>query len=126
MKRVSAMLGALALSGLLLGNAVAQDKKADKKAAKEVAIKVIHDDAKVRVFEATYAPGAENPSPPNSATRIVRTLSGSGPFERRYADGKVEKVDRKPGQVEVLQPGGAYTTKWLGKGPLVLYVIAVK
>ena len=125
MKAVPAMLGALALSGLLLGSAVAQDKKADKGAAKQVAIKVLHDDAKIRVSELTYAPGAENPSPANTATRVIRSLGG-GTLERRYADGKVEKVDFHPGKVEVNPPVGAYTVKNVGKVPVKLYVVLVK
>src|SRR6266850_5955654 len=107
---------ALVLSGLMANAALAQDK---------VAIKVLSEDAKVRVFEATYAPGAENPSPPSSTTRVVRALT-AGTLERRYADGKKEKVDWKPGMVQVLPPSGAYTTKNVGKTKLQLYVVAVK
>src|SRR5438309_1689279 len=46
---------ALVLSGLMADAALSQDK---------VSIKVLSENDKVRVFEATYAPGAENPSPP--------------------------------------------------------------
>jgi len=46
---------ALVLSGLMADTALSQDK---------VSIKVLSENDKVRVFEATYAPGAENPSPP--------------------------------------------------------------
>jgi len=107
---------ALVLSGLMAGAALGQDK---------VSIKVLSEDAKVRVFEATYAPGAENPSPPSSTTRVVRALT-AGTLERRYADGKKETVNWKPGMVQVLPPSGAYTTKNVGKTKLQLYVVAVK
>ena len=125
-KLVIASLGALAfaLSGLIVNGAIAQHKKAGK-AASQVQIKVISENDKVRVFEATYVPGAENPSPPSSATRVVRALT-AGTLERRYADGKIDKVDWKPGMVQVLPPSGAYTTKNVGKTKLQLYVVAVK
>ena len=72
-----------------------------------------------------YAPGAENPSPPSTTTRVVRALT-AGTLERRYADGKKETVNWKPGMVQVLPPSGAYTTKNVGKTKLQLYVVAVK
>ena len=92
---VTASLSAavLVFSGLMAGAALSQDK---------VSIKVLSENDKVRVFEATYAPGAENPSPPSSTTRVVRALT-AGTLERRYADGKKETVNWKPGMV----PGGA-------------------
>ena len=114
---------AFLFSGLMVDGAVAQDKKANK--APQVVIKVLSENDKVRVFEATYAPGAENPSPPSSTTRVVRALT-AGTLERRYADGKKDKVDWKPGMVQVLPPSGAYTTKNVGKTKLQLYVVAVK
>jgi hypothetical protein len=115
---VTASLGAAAfvIAGLMAGAALSQDK---------VSMKVIAENDKVRVFEATYAPGAENPSPPASTTRVVRALT-AGTLERRYADGKKDTVDWKPGMVQVLPPAGAYTTKNVGKTELKLYVVAVK
>jgi len=115
---------AVMLAGAAAIPAVAQDKKAEK-AAPQVQIKVLSENDKVRVFEATYEPGAENPSPPSSTTRVVRALT-AGSLERRYADGKKEKVDWKPGMVQVLPPSGAYTTKNVGNTKLQLYVVAVK
>ena len=115
---VTASLSAAAFvfSGLMAGAALSQDK---------VSIKVLSENDKVRVFEATYAPGAENPSPPSSTTRVVRALT-AGTLERRYADGKKETVNWKPGMVLVLPPSGAYTTKNVGKTKLQLYVVSVK
>ena len=123
-KLATAMLGALALSGLALGSAVAADKKVEK-ATKEVAIKVLSDDAKVRVFEATYVPGSGNSSPPASSTRVVRAIK-PGQLTRIYPDGKTEVVNWKAGMVQVLGPGPAYTTKNTGKSVLQLYVVVVK
>ena len=121
-KLAIAMLGALALSGMVMGSAVAQDKKAAKP---KFELKVIADNDKVRVFETKYAPGAENPSPPSSNTRVVRTVS-PGQLTRIYADGKKEVIDWKPGMVQVLGPSGPYTTKNTGKTTLQLYVVVVK
>ena len=123
MKKLAiAMLGALALSGLVMGSAVAQDKKA----APKVAVKEIANNEKVRVFETTYAPGAENDAPPASATRVVRVLKG-GELTRIYADGKKEKLDySKVGSVHVFGPSPAYTTKNTGKTTLQLYVVVAK
>jgi hypothetical protein len=121
---ISLVVPALMMAGVAVNPAVAQGKKAEK-AAPVVQIKVLSENEKVKVFEATYEPGAENPSPPSSATRVVRALT-AGTLERRYADGKKDKVDWKPGMVQVLSPAGAYTTKNVGKTKLLLYVVAVK
>ena len=111
---------ALALSGALH----ARDKKADK-AGLQVSVKVIAEDAKVRVTEATWAPGAVNPSPASSQVRVVRAIKG-GTLERTYADGKKERVEWKEGQVRINQPGPAFTNRNVGTTPIVLYIVALK
>jgi len=116
------LAGAVALMGALLTDAVAQDKAA----AKKVQLKVLADNEKVRVFETTYSPGAENEAPPASSTRVVRVLKG-GELTRMYADGKKEKLDySKVGSVHVYGPTGPYTTKNTGKTVLQLYVVVAK
>src|SRR4051812_9384609 len=55
----SVTAAALVFSGFTAGNALAQDKKADKGAPKAV-IKVVAENAKVVAAETTYAPGAES------------------------------------------------------------------
>ena len=120
-KLAAAMLGVFALSSLFLGGALAQEKKA----APKVAIKVITENDKVRVYEATYAPGAENTSVATSATRVVRGLKG-GKLQRIFPDGKKEVIDWKPGKVEVIAPGPTYSTKNIGKSTIQLYVVQLK
>jgi hypothetical protein len=124
---ITASLGAaaLVLSGLTLNAAVAQDKGKMDKAAPKVAIKVITENDKVRVYEATYAPGAENASVASTTMRVVRGLKG-GTLERRYADGKKETVEWKVGMVQVVPISGAYTTKNVGKTEINLYIVQLK
>jgi hypothetical protein len=123
---VTASLGvaAFVLSGLALNAAIAQDKKADKGAPKAT-IKVVAENDKVRAFETTYAPGAENTAVPRSSVRVVRALKG-GTLQRTYADGKKENVVYKAGDVRINQPGPAYTTKNVGKTEIRLYVVQLK
>ena len=120
----SLSVAAFVFSGLMANGAIAQDKKMDKGAPK-VAIKVITENDKVRVYEATYAPGAENTSVAASTMRVVRGLKG-GTLERRYADGKKEIAEWKVGQVALAPQGTAYTTKNIGKTEIRLYVVQLK
>ena len=102
----------------------AQDKKADKGASK-APMKVLIENDKVRAYETTLAPGAENKAVPSSATRVLRVLSG-GTLERTHADGKKEKVEYKTGEVRILNPSPAYTAKNIGKTEVKLYIVQVK
>ena len=114
-----------ALSGLMVNGAIAQDKGKAGKAVPTVAIKVITENDKIRVYEATYVPGAENTAVASSSVRVVRALKG-GTLERRYADGKKETVEWKAGMVLVVPQSGAYTTKNVGKSANHLYVVQLK
>jgi hypothetical protein len=116
------MMSAAALA--LATPAYAQDKKADKGTSK-VTMKVLTDNEKVRAYEVTFAPGAENTAVPSKDTRVVRALSG-GTLERTYTDGKKEKVVYKTGDVRVNNPSPAYTVKNIGKTEIRLYVVQVK
>lgn len=115
----SAALAALVLAAPL---AFAQDTQ--KKAA-QVSLHQIAENDKVKVYEATYKPGAENKGVAASTMRVVRAIRG-GALQRIYADGKTETIEWKPGQVRIVQPGPAYTTKNVGKSVLVLYVVQLK
>jgi len=122
-KLALALLGTLALA--LPGGVVAQDKKADKGGSKAV-VKVLKETPKVRVFEVTYAPGAENSAVPTQAHRVVRALKG-GSLMRTYKDGKKEDVSYKTGEVRINEPSQAtFTTKNVGKGEIKLYVVQLK
>jgi hypothetical protein len=115
---------ALVLSGLATNPVLGQDKKADKGAPKAT-MKVVQENDKVRAYEVTFAPGAENTAVPSKDTRVVRALSG-GTLERTYTDGKKEKVVYKAGEVRINQPSPAYTVKNIGKTEVKLYVVQVK
>jgi len=115
----AAATAALALSGF----ALAQDK-AEKKAP-QASVHQITENDKVKVYEVTYKPGAENKGVASSTMRVVRAIHG-GQLQRIYGDGKSETLTWKPGQTRVVQPGPAYTTKNVGKNLVVLYVVQVK
>ena len=113
------LIPAFLAAGIAVNPAIAQDK------APSVKMKVLVDDDKVKVYEATYAPGAENKGVAASSLRIVRALT-SGTLELTYADGKKEKRPWKAGQVREVKPGPAYTTKNISKSELKLYVVQLK
>ena len=116
---------AFVLSGLMVSSAMAQDKKADKGGAKAT-MKVIAENAKLRAYEVTFAPGAENTAVPSSQTRAVRALAG-GTLQRTYADGKKEDVVYKAGDVRINEPSAAtYTAKNIGKSEVKLYIVLLK
>ena len=113
------LIAAFLAAGIAVNPAIAQDK------APSVKMKVLVDDDKVKVYEATYAPGAENKGVASSSMRIVRAMT-SGTLELTYADGKKEKRPWKAGQVREVKPGPAYTTKNISKSELKLYVVQLK
>ena len=113
------LIPAFLAAGIAVNPAIAQDK------APSVKMKVLIDDDKVKVYEATYAPGAENKGIASTTMRIVRGLKG-GTLQRTYADGKKEKRPWKAGQVREVKPGPAYTTKNISKTELQLYVVQLK
>ena len=124
---ITASLGAVALvlSGLMVNSAIAQDKKAEKGAAKAT-MKVVAENAKLRAQEVTFAPGAENTAVPSSSIRVVRALAG-GTLQRTYADGKKEDVVYKTGEVRINEPSATtYTAKNIGKSEIKLYVVVLK
>ena len=126
MKRSAAVLAGLLVPAFLLAGAVVNSAMAQQKAAKATATqKVLVENDKVRVYEVTYKPGAENPSVPSSSSRVVRALKG-GTIQRIYSDGKKENVTYKAGQVRLNEPGPGYTAKNIGKTAIVLYVVQVK
>jgi hypothetical protein len=125
-KLVTASVAVLAfmLSGSIVNSVMAQDKKAEKGAAKAT-MKVVAENAKARAFEVTFAPGAENTAVPSSAVRVVRALAG-GTLQRTYADGKKEDVVYKSGEVRINESSPAFTTKNIGKSEVKLYVVQLK
>jgi hypothetical protein len=116
---------AFVLSGLMLNAAIAQDKMKAEKGALKSTMKVLKETDKVRVYEVTFAPGAENTAIPTSSVRVVRALAG-GTLERTYADGKKEKIGYKTGEVRINEVSPAFTTRNIGKSEVRLYVVQVK
>jgi glyoxylate utilization-related uncharacterized protein len=112
---------ALMTAGVTATPVLAQEKAA--KAA--VTPKMLLENAKVKVYEVTYKPGAENTTIAASANRIVRAIKG-GTLDRTYADGKKETTTWKAGEVKYLEAGQAYSTKNNGKTEVQLYVVQLK
>jgi hypothetical protein len=123
-KLVTATLAAV-LFALPASMVLAQDKRAADKGAPKATMKVIAENPKVRAYEVTFAPGAENTSVPASSVRVVRALAG-GTLERTYADGKKEKITYKTGDVRINEVSPAFTTKNVGKEEIKLYVVQLK
>ena len=121
------LVSAFVLAGFVAQPVMAQEKAKDTKAAKAVkgkaTVKVLFDNDKVRVIEATYKPGDEaaNVARP---FRILRALKG-GTIQRTWADGKVDKVVYKTGEVKAAE-ADKYTPKNIGKSDVVLYIVLLK
>jgi len=126
MKKLVGFVVSILVPAFIMAGAVVNSATAQQKAAKATATgKVLLESDKVRVYEVTYKPGAENTSVPSSSSRVVRALKG-GTIQRIYSDGKKENVTYKAGQVRLNEPGPGYTAKNIGKTQIVLYVVQVK
>ncbi|HXM81827.1 MAG TPA: hypothetical protein VN929_07850 [Burkholderiales bacterium] len=126
MRKLAAAILALLTPAFLVAGIVVNSAIAQEKASKSVVkMKVLLENDKVKVYEVTYAPGAENKGIASSTVRVVRALKG-GTLQRSYADGKKEKVVWKTGEAKQVDPGPAYTTKNIGKTELRLYVVQLK
>ena len=125
---VGLLFAAFVLAGFAAQPAMAQDKAKAAKAAKaekgKATVKVLHDDDKVRVVEATFKPGDEGANVARPL-RVVRALKG-GTLQRTYPDGKTEKVAWNTGEVKVQPPATPFTPKNVGKSDIVLYAVFVK
>ncbi len=127
MKHLIRLFASLLVPVFMLGAGVnpaaAQDKaKAEKGKA---TMTVLAENDKARAFEIRFKPGDENASVPSSNFRVARALQG-GTQQRTYPDGKTEKIEWKTGDVTIVAPSGAYTTKNIGKSDIVLYVVVLK
>ena len=125
---MSLAAAAFMLAGVTANPAMAQDKaKAEKgKAAKlEATSKVLLDNAKVRVIETTWKPGAQTASATRTA-RVIRALK-AGTLTRIYADGKTEKSPYKTGEAKYFEADAApYVLKNEGKTDMVTYAVFLK
>jgi hypothetical protein len=116
--------GAMSISLLFGGHAMAQDKKAEKGKAPERVQKVLIDSDAFRVTETTYPPGSSSMIQP--IHRVTRALKG-GTLVRTYSDGKKETVTWKDGEAKE-QPAAPtpYTLTNPGKSAVVLYTVSIK
>jgi hypothetical protein len=116
--------GAVCISLLFGGSAIAQDKKAEKGKAPERVQKVLIDSDAVRVTETTYPPGSSSTIQP--IHRVTRAIKG-GTLVRTYSDGKKETVTWKDGEAKE-QPAAPtpYTLTNPGKSAIILYTVSIK
>ena len=134
MKRLTRLFASLVVPVFMLAVAnpvMAQDKAKDAKAAPAAmaekgkpTTKVLVDNDKVRVVETTYKPGDEGASAARGA-RITRVLQG-GTLQRTHADGKIEKNERKAGEVRFSEPSAPYRVKNIGSTDVVNYTVNIK
>lgn len=122
---VSLVVPAFILAGVAATPAMAQDKAKAAKAEKGKAVrKVLFENDKVLVYEATFKPGDEAAKVARPF-RVIRALSG-GTMQRTYADGKTEKIEWKTGEARPVGPDPVYTPKNIGKSDVVLYIVELK
>jgi hypothetical protein len=125
---VSALVPAFILAGVAAQPAIAQDKAKDTKAAQaekgKTTIKILLENDKIQVYEATFKPGDEGANVARPY-RVIRVLTG-GTILRTSADGKTEKIEWKTGEVKESGPDPAYTPKNVGKTTVHLYIVALK
>jgi hypothetical protein len=116
---VGIVVPAFIVAGYIASSAVAQEK------AGKASLRVLLDNAKVRVVETTFRPGDELAAVTTSVPRVIRVLKG-GTTQWTYADGKNETKVWKIGEVLWLEPGPAYSSKNTGKTEVQLFVINLK
>jgi len=123
MKHWIRLFAGLLVSAFMVAGPMAQEKaKAEKGKA---VVKVLHEDARVRVTETTFKPGDVGPSLVRGF-RVVRALR-NGTLERNFTDGRKEKFERKAGEVNVLGPDKqAFFVRNIGKADYVTYGVTIK
>jgi len=125
---IGVMVPAFVVAGFGMQSAVAQDKAKEMKSAKAVKGKAtitdLFENDKVRVYEVTFTPGDEGANVARPF-QVIRPLKG-GTLQRTWADGKVDKVEFKTGEVQTRDPAAPFTPKNIGKSDVVLFVVQVK
>lgn len=86
--------------------------------------RVFYDNGNVRVQEVTFKPGDQGPNIPRPF-RVIRVLQG-GTMQRVHADGTIESVEYKTGEVKVYEADKPFVPKNMGTSPIVLYVVAIR
>jgi len=125
MSKFAGALAGLLLPAFFAATSVMAQQKASKAEKGKPVMTVLAENEKVKVWELRYKPGDTNTAPPASATRVVRVLKG-GEQLWTFSDGKTQKNVWKTGEVRVLGPGPAFTSKSIGKTEILLYVVMLK
>jgi hypothetical protein len=125
MKKTIGFTGVVAISAFFVALGAFNSAMAQDKAAHAPAIKVLLENDKVRVTEATFKPGDENTAVSTAMPRVVRSIKG-GTLQRTYADGKKETIVYKSGDVRYLEPGPGYSAKNIGHTVMVTYIVQLK
>ena len=107
--------------GLGLFDELANVGKTPAKA--EPVVKVLFENAKVKVTESRFPPGSVSPSSLRPG-RVVHTVQG-GTLERTLPDGKKVKVETKTGDTRWLDAETCAVTN-VGKSEVVLHVVYLK
>ena len=118
MLRAVSFLLAVAIATPVLAQVEA---KAD---APKAVTRVLLENDKVRVYETTFAPGAEARGSARPY-RISRALT-DGTLQRIFADGRTDIVQWKAGEVRELGPDPQYKPKNIGPSEFILYVVQPK
>ena len=131
MKRLISLFVSMLVPALILAFATAtpamkhEDKAKDAMAVKgKSTLKVLFENDKVRVTEVTSRPGDEGANVARPF-RVIRPLK-DGTIQRTWADGKIDKVEYKTGEVRAQGPDKPFTPKNIGKTEFVLYIVEVK
>jgi hypothetical protein len=117
-KPIGALMVAASFTFLAFAPAVAQTK------APAVVTKVTLNNAKVRVLDNVYAPGAVNPMIKRSGSVVV-VISGVQNFKETYADGHTDMTSHKIGDAYWSAAATKSLTN-LGTGTVRTLVIQLK
>jgi hypothetical protein len=116
----------LTLSAVTLSPAMAGDNAMGVKGDRVE--KILFENDKVQVREATWKPGQIRPAEA-VGNRVVRVMKG-GTLLRIYPDGKTKEIVFKTGDVKWLDESNgstaAYSIKNVGKTEVVLYAVVLK
>lgn len=117
---------ALALSAINLSPAVADEKGTN--AQSDQMVKILLENDKVQVRQATYKPGQVRPAEAEG-NRVLHVIKG-GTLLRIYPDGKTKEIVLKTGEVKWLDETTGSTTSYslknVGNTEVVLFAVILK
>jgi hypothetical protein len=117
---------ALALSAVNLSPAVADEKGTN--AQTDQMVKILLENDKVQVRQATYKPGQVRPAEAEG-NRVLHVIKG-GTLLRIYPDGKTKEIVLKTGDVKWLDETTGSTTSYslknVGNTEVVLFAVILK